>query len=452
MEILSSLAISSVWSGHPVGFDLLTHKGHQFIAFYDADRKMTVGQRKLGDEAFELVRLAGIWLEERGRLSTDLAWDSHNSITMTVDRNEQIHLCGNMHVDPLIYFRTVRPLDVTSFQRLDRMVGENEDRCTYPVFMKGPGGELIFRFRDGKSGNGVDFFNRYEEASQSWARLVDTPLLDGMGLMNAYANMPCLGPDGRYHMNWMWRDTPDCATNHDISYARSPNLVDWEGGDGTRLELPITVRDKASIADPVPAGGGAINMCQSLGFDSQQRPCISYHKHDEEGKTQAYVARMEERWKVYKLSSWDYRWEFGGGGSIAAEIRLGGVTPLSDGFAAVDWWHIKDGTGTWRLDEETMEVVGAYEKPSGDLQWEWLNETREEDDFMSPKSDYPGMAVRTLPSQGESVPGRRFVLRWETLAANRDYPREEIPPPSELRLYTFGRRGNRRLPKVHATR
>ena len=439
MEILGSLAISPVWSGHPVGFDLLTHKGLQFIAFYDADRKMTVGQRQLGDESFELVRPEGIWREERDRLSTDIAWDSHNGITMAVDRDDQIHLCGNMHVDPLIYFRTVSPLDVTSFQRVDRMIGKNEERCTYPVFMKGQGDELVFRFRDGKSGDGVDFYNRYEEASQTWKRLVDTPILDGMGLMNAYANIPRLGPDGRYHMNWMWRDTPDCATNHDISYARSRNLIDWESGDGTRLDLPITVQDKASIADPVPAGGGAINMCQSLGFVSRHRPCISYHKHDEEGKTQAYVVRMEEGWKVYRLSSWDYRWDFGGGGSIAAEIRLGGLTQLSHGFAAVDWWHIKEGTGKWKLDEERMQVVGTYEKPKDDLKWQWFDEkAKGEGDLLSAESDYPGMVVRTMPSRGETVRGRRFVLRWETLAANRDKPREEIPPPSELRLYSFG--------------
>jgi hypothetical protein len=68
---------------------------------------MTVGQRELGEDHFQLVRLEGKWLEARGRLSTDIAWDSHNSVTMAIDKDDQIHLCGNMHVEPLIYFRTV---------------------------------------------------------------------------------------------------------------------------------------------------------------------------------------------------------------------------------------------------------------------------------------------------------------------------------------------------------
>ena len=256
MEILSSILISAVWAGHPVRFDLVTHKGRQFVAFYDADRKMTVGQRNLGDDRFELLRLEGRWLEARGRLSTDIEWDSHNSVTMTIDRDDHLHLCGNMHVDPLIYFRTSKPLDVTSFERVDYMVGENEERCTYPVFMPGPEGKLVFRYRDGMSGNGVDYYNVYDEGTQSWSRLVDIPILDGMDLMNAYARQPELGPDNQYHMVWMWRDTGDCATNHDISYATSQDLVNWSAGDGSNLPLPITVKASASIIDPVPPGGG----------------------------------------------------------------------------------------------------------------------------------------------------------------------------------------------------
>ncbi|MXX14587.1 MAG: hypothetical protein F4Z86_14265, partial [Gemmatimonadetes bacterium] len=46
-KILGSLFISKVWAGHPVSFDLLTYGDVQFVAFYDADRKMAVGMRNL---------------------------------------------------------------------------------------------------------------------------------------------------------------------------------------------------------------------------------------------------------------------------------------------------------------------------------------------------------------------------------------------------------------------
>jgi len=447
VEILSSILISSVWSGHPVRFDLLTHKDRQFVAFYDAERKMTVGQRTLDQDSFELVRLEGKWLEARDRLSTDIAWDSHNSVTMAIDRDGHIHLSGNMHVDPLIYFRTTEPLDVTTFERVDHMVGKNEDRCTYPVFMRGADNELVFRFRDGMSGNGVDYYNQYDESTRAWRRLVDVPMLDGMDAMNAYAaRMPEMGPDGAYHMVWMWRDTGDCATNHDISYATSRDLVQWKAGDGSDLPLPITVQAKASIVDPIPAGGGLINMCQSLGFDSAKRPIVSYHKHDEEGNTQAYASRLEEGvWKAYKLSDWDYRWEFSGGGSIGAEIRIGGAnTEEEEGHLSMTWWHLKKGAGIWKLDEATLEVVGEYPESEPDLP----------DALSKAFLDYPGMSVRTAAGRRSeqddtddfydenavgSAEGERYILRWETLGANRDRPRDEIPPPSELILYVLGK-------------
>jgi hypothetical protein len=43
------IEVDRVWSGHPVGFSLLTHPPHQFVAYYDADRQMTIAQRLLAE-------------------------------------------------------------------------------------------------------------------------------------------------------------------------------------------------------------------------------------------------------------------------------------------------------------------------------------------------------------------------------------------------------------------
>ncbi|AUP77012.1 hypothetical protein CWS02_23110 [Enterobacter sp. EA-1] len=58
-------------------------------------------------------------------------------------------------------------------------------------------------------------------------RLLEQPLLSGSGLRNAYARLPIIGPDKQWHMIWMWRDTPHCETCHDLSYARSPDMINW---------------------------------------------------------------------------------------------------------------------------------------------------------------------------------------------------------------------------------
>ena len=71
---IGSLDIAPVWSGHPVGFSLLTHGNQQYAAFYAADRRMTIAQRTLGQRRWTLTALP-----------STVGWDSHNAVTMALD-------------------------------------------------------------------------------------------------------------------------------------------------------------------------------------------------------------------------------------------------------------------------------------------------------------------------------------------------------------------------------
>ena len=414
-EIEATLDVSDVWSGHPVGFSLLTEGRHQYVGFYDGDRRMTIAKRRVDEETWEFKKLDSV-----------LGWDSHNYVTMALDDEGHLHVSGNMHVGPLVYFRTERPGDIQSLRCLPAMVGRLEKRCTYPRFLDGPKGELLFTYRDGASGRGNQIYNRYDLAEQTWHRLLDAPLLDGKGLMNAYPVGPTRGPDGRFHLCWVWRDTSDCSTNHDVSYARSSDLVHWETVAGVPLDLPITMDTNGVVVDPVPAGGGAINGNTRVGFDSQNRSIVTYHKFDAEGKTQVYNARYEAGgWQLYQASDWDYRWEFSGGGTIHFEIRVASVKTQGDGSLRQKYSHEKYGSAIWQLDEASLKPTGTEtEGPRWPIA------------LTRPESDVPEMEVRwrgDAGSSGES--GVRYVLRWETLGPNRDHPREVTPPASRLRLY-----------------
>lgn len=414
LTVEQALEIGPVWAGHPVGFSLLTYKDHQFVAYYDDERRMTVAARRLGENEWHFARLP-----------QKVGWDSHNSIVMTVDDDGYLHLSGNMHCVPLVYFRTTKPLDITTFERIPVMVGSEEQRCTYPAFFRGASNELIFTYRDGSSGNGNQIYNRYDLKTKTWKRLLDSPLTSGEGKMNAYLNGPVRGPDGYFHLCWVWRDTPDCATNHDLSYARSKDLVRWEKSDGTALALPITI-ETAEVVDPVPPGGGMINGNTKIGFDSKRRPVIAYHKFDAEGKTQIYNARREMGgWKIYQTSNWDYRWEFSGGGSIDFEVRVGAVAVDADGELNQSYSNAKHGSGIWQLDIATLKPTAILKRPS-----------RYPTKLRRLTSDFPGMQVRfDEDSAASGSEGARYVLRWETLGRNRDRPRKKVPPPSMLTLY-----------------
>jgi hypothetical protein len=433
LRVASVSSVDSVWAGLPVDFALLTHEDRQFVAYYDHERRLTVAARTLGRDDWTRVRLV-----ER------VPWDSHNYLTMAVDANDQLHLSGNMHVDPLTYFRTEEPLDIRTLERVGEMVGRDEEKCTYPSFLKGPDGRLVFGYRDGGSGDGRRIYNVYDAEAERWTRLLDTSLLDGSPQdMNAYPIGPTRGPDGDFHVVWMWRNTPDAATNHDLSYMRSADLRHWETAGGTSLSLPVTPSDSATVVDPAGPGEGLINMGFALGFDHRERPVIGYHRYDDAGDSQIYNARWEGRaWQIYQTSDWSARWDFGGRGSLPSRVGAGAVRPVDaegrgEGRLAQPYWHWKQGEGAWLLDPKTLQPVGqTVLDPPRPARVERV------------RSEAPGMRVQwARDARQEETGGRatgaghtavRYQLRWETLGRNRDRPRTDaVPPPSTLEVYAF---------------
>lgn len=411
--ILETVDIEPVWAGHPVGFCLLTQGDQQFAAYYDAQRVMKAASRHLGETKWTIAALP-----------ETTAWDSHNYVTMTIDDDGYIHLSGNMHVAPLKYYRTAKPLDITTFQPVP-MVGEREAKCTYPRFLRGAEEALVFTYRDGSSGNGDQIFNIYDLKNRSWRRLMDTPLTAGQGKMNAYLNIPGKGPDGRFHLCWVWRDTHLCETNHDPCYARSLDLVHWETAAGKPLVLPI-VLENADVVDPIPPGGGVINGNVRMGFDSRQRPVVSYHKYDANGNTQIYNARFEDgAWRVNQTSDWDFRWDFHGGGSIPFEVSLSGVTPCGPGTLRQAYRSPK-GSGEWLLDEATFKILGPFK-----------NRSVNPPELDKIQSDFSGIQIRRADDAGIAPePGVRYCMQWATLPPHRDKPYEgPLPDPVMLRVF-----------------
>jgi len=421
VEVERATEIDDVFAGHPVEFALCTRGDRQFVAYYDADRQLTVAGRPLESDDWA-----------RARLSERVGWDSHNDLVLAVDAADHLHLSGNMHNDPLVYFRTTEPLDVTTFERVDSLVGRDEDSVTYPRFLD-VGDDLVFMYRDGSSGDGRRLLDAFDPASGEWRRLLDTPLLSGGGEMNAYPTGPIRGPDGEYHLAWVWRDTPDAATNHDPSYARSPDLVSWERADGTPLSLPITPDDDAAV-DPVSAGDGLLNSNLAVGFDPGGRPVVSYHKFGSGGATQVFNARWRgggdgetgAGWERVRASDWDYRWDFGGFGTIAFEIQVDPVQRCEAGLVQ-PFWHAEYGPGRWVLDPETLAPVRT------EVPWHGLPES-----LQRVEGETGELEVQWATDSGSPAnEGSSYALRWESLPANRDRERETAPAPSTLRVYEF---------------
>ncbi|MBR5758087.1 MAG: BNR repeat-containing protein [Thermoguttaceae bacterium] len=417
--------ISDACNNVAIGFTFVPRQDAMYVGFYSYDHTMTIGRRAYDAERWELKKLP-----------TKISSDSHNYIAMTFDSDDVLHVSGNMHASPLIYFRAKKPNDIESLEQVKSMVGDLENRCTYPTFLRDKGGRLIFTYRDGSSGNGNQIWNVYDEASKTWSRLLDKPLFDGQGQMNAYFRGPTLGTDGFFHVCWVWRDTPDAATNHDLSYVRSPDLIHWEKSNGEPCELPITI-ETGEIVDPVPAKGGILNSHVALSFDQENRVVLTYTKYDEKGRLQIWNARLEnDGWRKVAATNWDFTWNFSGGGSLFNELGMSGVRVASPDKLALSWTQVpQNKSGVVYLDADTLEPCDAPPK----------SDVKRRPDY-SPEDAKALNDVETnderlhAASATSEVNGERWVFRWERPDANRDRPIPGDPPePTTFRVFKFER-------------
>ena len=245
-------------------------------------------------------------------------------------------------------------------------------------------------------------------------------MVSGEGARNAYLEGPIQGPDGDFHLCWVWRDSPDASTNHDLCYARSRDLIHWTTSAGVPLESPITF-STAEIVDPVPTRQGLMNGDTRIGFDPAGNVVLSYCKLDPNGSTQIYNARREEgRWAIHQVTDWDGAWLPEGFGTVLPELSVHPVTVDSEGRLTQRHWRRRHGAGKWQLDPEKLTPAGHLPVSSAKIK---TLETAER----------PGMQVNWTRDSGETV--APFALRWESFPENRDRPQEDqAPPPSPLQI------------------
>ncbi|MEZ4905277.1 MAG: BNR repeat-containing protein [Spirosomataceae bacterium] len=421
INIVSVVAVDSVIADFPVNFSAISAKNWQFVAYYNKDRNLTVASRKIPEKRWNYKILP-----------TKVGWDNHNYITMAFDRDYNIHVSGNMHADTMKYFKTTKPLDISTFERVLPLVNiADELRSTYPNFMKDAQNRLIFTYRKGGSGNGNTISNYYDEQKGKFSRLTDAPLFDGLNEMSAYIKGPTLGPDGLFHLLWVWRDTPDAETNHDLSYARSKDLIHWETAAGERVTLPITPHKKQFTIDPVPPMGGAINGGNALFFD-QKQPIVCYHKYDENGKHQLYLSKfMDGKWRITKVTNWDFRWSFSGSGSLTSELKILSASLKDNNTIEIEYWQSKNGFGRVLVDATSLTPLEdkPVENPENKLfTTELMKPTRSES------------SVKWLKIPNSDNAKSYFAFRWEAMGIRRFYEKREKPvQPFLMQLYEFSK-------------
>lgn len=397
------------WAGNSVNTvifrknSLVTHGDAQLMAYYDASGFLCLAKRKLGDEQWEI----------RQTPYTGNIRDAHNSISIMTDGEGYLHVSWNHHGSPLSYAKSVAPLSL-ELGKKQPMTATAEQNVTYPEFHRLPDGNLLFIYRDGQSGRGNLAMKSYNTRTKQWQQL-HSNLIDGEGQRNAYWQA-CTDAQGVIHLSWVWRETPDVASNHDLCYARSRDGgKTWETSQGQPYRLPITAAT-AEYACKIPQNSELINQT-SMTADSAGQPYIATYYRPQGSNVPQYhvIYRADSGWKVLNTGFRKTPFSLKGGGTKAIPISRPQIVagcPENGKLIALIFRDEERGKkasvatctnapdNRWLVRDLTEHSVGDWE-PTFDTEL-WKNQ-RILHLFIQRVQQVDGEGVSNLPSQPISV-------------------------------------------------
>lgn len=282
---------------------VVSFNNFQFVAYYDSLGFIVLAKRKLNTENWETNTTA-----VKGNVK-----DAHNSISLMIDGEGYLHVVWTLHSNTLYYYKSTKAYALVLTPEIP-MVGIKENHATYPEFHRLANGDLLFFYRDGSSGNGNLVINKYVVATKKWSRLQDI-LIDGQGHRNAYWQA-CTDVKGGIHISWVWRETGDVATNHDLCYATSTDGgITWHKTTGENYQLPIT-EATAEVVVNIPQKSELINQT-SMATDEDGKPYIATYWRPAGTSVPQYrlVYFNGTKWLTQQIASRQTPFSLSGGGT-----------------------------------------------------------------------------------------------------------------------------------------
>lgn len=255
---------------------IVSRNGYQYLAFYDEQATVVLARRKVGAENWEVKQT-----QYKGNV-----YDAHNVISIMLDGDGYLHMSWDHHNNALNYCKSIEPYGILMGEKF-AMVGENEQVVSYPEFYSFANGDLLFAYRDGGSGNGNLVLNKYSTQLKKWVRL-QSNLIDGEGQRNAYWQLH-IDEQDHILVSWVWRETPDVASNHDMCFAQSVDGgVSWQNSKEEAYVLPINLKT-AEIIWEIPQNSNLINQT-SMTSDAEGNVYIAtYYKAQNDSCTQFHL-------------------------------------------------------------------------------------------------------------------------------------------------------------------
>jgi len=386
---------------------LFTWRDTQFVAYYNQERFVVLGKRKQGTNN---------WVLKQTPYQGNTA-DAHNDISIIVDGDGYLHISWDHHNNSLRYARGLKPGSLELSEK-QAMLGTEEKSVTYPEFYKIPDGNLLFFYRDGGSGRGDLIINKYDTKTQKWARLQNN-LISGQGQRNAYWQA-FLDHKGTIHVSWVWRESPDVASNHDMAYACSKDGgLTWQKSTGEKYTLPITAAS-AEYACRIPQKSELINQT-SMSADKQGNPYIATYWRDANSKVPHYhiIYHDGKSWNTRALNFRTTAFSLSGAGTKRIPIsrpqvmmQISGSKPKGlmifrdeergSKVSVVELKNLKK--SKWKVFDLTQSEVGSWE-PTFDT--ELWKDTGKLNLFIQNVKQVDGEGKANIPAQMVQV------LEWK---------------------------------------
>ena len=250
---------------------IVSYQNFVYMAFYSTDRKLSITRNKNFGEGNEWVtiELPHTYEKRNG------VYDNHNTPNIAISPNDgRIHLSFDMHARNLRYVISSENAAIVSdadfnanlFSSTRDYLESNKSsitRVTYPRFFIGENNNLFFMYRKGGSGNGDTYLVQYKDDG-FWKE--PNEIIDGN--VGTYEGSPdrCAYfndvhfENGKIYLTWVWRETPDAETNHDLMFVYSEdNGQSWKNSSGATINGPITLNSPGIIVASIPTGAGMTN-------------------------------------------------------------------------------------------------------------------------------------------------------------------------------------------------
>lgn len=270
---------------------VVSYKEYQFVAYYDSLGNVVLAKRKLGTDNWEIKTTA-----KKGNIK-----DAHNSISIMVDGDGYLHISWNHHGNKLFYSKSLSPLSLELIDN-ESMTALHEKSVTYPEFYKFSNGDLLFLYRDGASGKGNLVMNRYILKEAKWVQLQHN-LIDGEGKRNAYWQTFVDDKDA-IHISWVWRESSDVSSNHDMNYAVSfDGGITWKKSTNENYSLPINISN-AEIVCSIPQKSELMNQT-SMYVNEKGEPYIATYFTSAKTKKPEFhlIYQKQNQWYVKQVSN-----------------------------------------------------------------------------------------------------------------------------------------------------